>query len=99
MVSAMAGGLLPRSARCCAAQRPECYRSAISICKSVMESLMEIDTEDFRIAAGKTVDLAKWPTEVKRLYKSKEHYREQLAGHIAELSALQEIHFAANRYA
>ena len=60
---------------------------------------MKIDTDDYRVAGGKTIDLAKWPTEVKRFYKSKEHYREQLAGHIAELSALQEVHFAANRHA
>jgi PPK2 family polyphosphate:nucleotide phosphotransferase len=63
------------------------------------EYRMRIDTDDYRVGEGKKVDLAKWPTDVKRLYKSKDHYRELLATHVAELSALQEIHYAANRHA
>ena len=60
---------------------------------------MKMDTDDFRVGEGKTVDLTKWPTEVKRYYKSKEHYAELLADHIAELRELQEVHYAANRHA
>src|SRR5665213_1684505 len=60
---------------------------------------MKMDTDDFRVGEGKTVDLAKWPTEAKRYYKSKDHYAELLAGHIAELRELQEVHYAANRHA
>ncbi len=59
---------------------------------------MKIDTDDFRVPEGKTIDLAKWPTEVKPYYKSKHHYKELLSEHIAELSKLQEVHYAANRY-
>ncbi len=33
------------------------------------------------------------------MYKSKTHYRRLLADNVAALSALQEIHYAANRYA
>ncbi|MEJ0097054.1 MAG: ADP-polyphosphate phosphotransferase [Bauldia sp.] len=60
---------------------------------------MKVSTEDFRVPEGEAVDLAKWPTEVRPVYKSKAHYKRLLADHVAELSALQEIHYAANRYA
>jgi PPK2 family polyphosphate:nucleotide phosphotransferase len=67
--------------------------------KKTTERSMKIDTDDYRVGEDKAVNLAKWPTEVKRYYKSKEQYEALLADHVAELSALQEIHYAANRYA
>ncbi len=36
---------------------------------------MKIDSNDFRVPAGKDVDLAKWPTLGKPACKSKKHYR------------------------
>ena len=60
---------------------------------------MKIDIDDFRVAAGKKLNLGKWPTRVKRVYKSKEHYQQLLARQVEELSELQRMHYAFNRYA
>ena len=60
---------------------------------------MKINSEDFRVPAGKDVDLKKWPTLVKPAYKSKKKYKQLLAKHIDELSSLQQLHYASNRYA
>jgi PPK2 family polyphosphate:nucleotide phosphotransferase len=60
---------------------------------------MKINPEDFRVGAGKMVTLKKWPTRINSFYKSKEHYRERLGEHIEELSALQNLLYAHNRYA
>ncbi len=60
---------------------------------------MKIHTEDFRVPEGEDVDLGKWPTDVGPLYKSKKHYKERLDDHIAQLSALQQLHYASGRYA
>ena len=60
---------------------------------------MKIHTEDFRVPEGEDVDLGKWPTDVGPLYNSKKHYKERLDDHIAQLSALQQLHYASGRYA
>ncbi len=60
---------------------------------------MKIDSKDFRVRAGKKVNLSKWPTVVKPVYKSKKQYRELLEEHVGELSKLQQLHYASNRYA
>jgi len=60
---------------------------------------MKIDPDDFRVKEGHTVALRNWPTKVKPVYKSKEHYHEILAAHVAQLSALQELLYASDRYA
>ena len=60
---------------------------------------MHIDTDDFRIRAGKKIDLKKWPTRVKPIYKSKEHYQQLLAEQVEQLSALQRLHYASNQHA
>lgn len=60
---------------------------------------MKIHIKDFRVPAGEKIDLKKWPTDVKPVYKSKEHYKEKLDEHIAKLSALQQLHYASARYA
>jgi PPK2 family polyphosphate:nucleotide phosphotransferase len=60
---------------------------------------MKIDPKDFYVRAGSTVDLRAWPTKVKPVYKSKEKYQELLSGHVAQLSALQQLLYASNRYA
>ncbi len=60
---------------------------------------MKINTEDFQVAAGKTVDLKQWPTRVKPYYGSKEAYRHLLGSHVEELQALQELLYAADSYA
>jgi PPK2 family polyphosphate:nucleotide phosphotransferase len=60
---------------------------------------VKIDAKDFRVASGKRVKLSKWPTIVKPIYKSKEEYKDLLDKHIAELSSLQQLHYASDRYA
>ena len=60
---------------------------------------MRIDSAAFRVREGHDVDLRKWPTVVEPVYKSKEHYHELLEEHVAQLSSLQELLYASNRYA
>ena len=60
---------------------------------------MKIDTEDYRVQEGKSVDLTKWPTRVKPVYASEEDYQKALKQHIEELSSLQGLLYAFNRYA
>jgi PPK2 family polyphosphate:nucleotide phosphotransferase len=60
---------------------------------------MKITSKDFRVRPGKTVDLKDWPTAVKPFFKSKERYQELLKEHTEELSSLQQLHYASNRYA
>jgi PPK2 family polyphosphate:nucleotide phosphotransferase len=62
-------------------------------------SQMRIHTKDFRVREGNEVDLKKKPTKVDPVYKSTEQYRKILEKHIAQLSALQQLHYASNRYA
>jgi PPK2 family polyphosphate:nucleotide phosphotransferase len=60
---------------------------------------MKIDATEFRVPAGEKVDLKKWPTLAKPVYKSKKHYHKLLQRHVEQLSALQRLHYASNRYA
>jgi PPK2 family polyphosphate:nucleotide phosphotransferase len=60
---------------------------------------MKIKAEDFRVRPGAKVALREWPTRVKPYCKSGKRYRKLLGEHVEELSALQQLHYAANRYA
>ena len=60
---------------------------------------MKINTKDYRVLEGHKVHLRKWPTQVDAVYKSKEHYQKLLQEHVAQLSSLQELLYASNRYA
>ncbi|MDR3457397.1 MAG: polyphosphate kinase 2 family protein [Verrucomicrobiae bacterium] len=60
---------------------------------------MKIHSDDFRVAPGKNVDLKKWPVQVRPFYKSKDHFKEQLAGHKEQLAAQQELLYASNQHA
>jgi PPK2 family polyphosphate:nucleotide phosphotransferase len=60
---------------------------------------MKINSKDFRVRSGKQVDLREWPTSVKPFSKSKKQYKELLEQHVEELSSLQQLHYASNRYA
>ena len=60
---------------------------------------MKISSKDFRVLEGHEVNLRKWPTNVKPVYKSKEHYQKLLGEHVAQLSSQQELLYASNRYA
>jgi PPK2 family polyphosphate:nucleotide phosphotransferase len=61
--------------------------------------MMKIDSKDFLVRPGKKVELRKWPTIVKPFCESKEQYQELLEKHVEELSSLQRLHYASNRYA
>ena len=60
---------------------------------------MKITPKDFRVQPGDKVKLAQWPTTVRPYYESKTEYQELLEKHVAELSSLQQLHYASNRYA
>ena len=60
---------------------------------------MKMNANDFRVSPGKKVRLKEWPTIVKPFCKSKKQYQELLEKHVEELSALQQVHYASNRYA
>ncbi|HSR09399.1 MAG TPA: ADP-polyphosphate phosphotransferase [Bryobacteraceae bacterium] len=54
---------------------------------------------DFCVRPGEKVNLKKWPTIVKPFCKSTNQYKELLDEHVKELSSLQQLHYASNRYA
>ena len=59
---------------------------------------MKIKSDDFRVHEGKDVKLHKLPTQTKPIYGSTQDYHDMLAQHVAELSALQQLLYASNRY-
>jgi len=58
-----------------------------------------IDSKEFRVPPDKKVDLGEWPTVVKPCYKGKKQYKAILERHVNQLSSLQQLHYASNRYA
>ncbi len=60
---------------------------------------MKIDVTDFAAQPRRKVKLKEWPTRIKPFYESEEHYRKTLAQHVKQLSAMQDLLYAHNRYA
>jgi PPK2 family polyphosphate:nucleotide phosphotransferase len=60
---------------------------------------MSIKSSDLRVPAGEEVSLEKWPTLVKPLYKSQKDYAKLLQQQVEELSSLQRLLYASDRYA
>ena len=60
---------------------------------------MKIHSKDFRVPHNKKIDIKRLPTIVKPFCKSKKEYKDLLEEHIAELTSLQQLHYASNRYA
>jgi PPK2 family polyphosphate:nucleotide phosphotransferase len=60
---------------------------------------MKIDSAAFRVPAGKKISLKKWPTRAKPAYKSKQQYQQLLTQQVEQLSTLQRLHYASDRYA
>ena len=60
---------------------------------------MKVSSNVYRVREGDEVNLKKWPTIIDPVYKSKEQYQELLGEHVAQLSSLQHLHYASNRYA
>jgi len=63
------------------------------------KSKTKISSEDFRVPPGKKVKLNEWATSVKPVCDTKERYKEVLEEHVEELSSLQQLHYASNRFA
>jgi len=60
---------------------------------------MKFRSTDFRVEEGHKVNLDKWPTTIEPLYESKKQYQKILANHVDQLSSLQQLLYATNRYA
>ncbi len=60
---------------------------------------MKIDCDDFRAPEGKKLHLRHWPTQTKKVYRSKEDYEQILADHVDRLDKQQRLLYASNRYA
>jgi len=60
---------------------------------------MKIQSDDFRVHPGKEFKLSDRPTIIQPFSKSKKQYRKTLESHVAELSSLQQLHYASHRYA
>src|SRR4030095_5245348 len=60
---------------------------------------MKIDSKDFRVREADKLNLKKWPTEVKPYYASKKQLKKMLRAHVKEMSELQNLLYASNRYA
>ena len=60
---------------------------------------MRINSKDFRVPPGAKVKLREWPTTVKPFCKSTKQYQKLLEEHVEDLSSLQRLHYASNRYA
>jgi PPK2 family polyphosphate:nucleotide phosphotransferase len=60
---------------------------------------MKITSDDFRVRKGSDVNLSKWPTRIDAVYKSKVQYAKLLEQHVAQLSAMQQLHYASNSHA
>ncbi len=60
---------------------------------------MKIHSKNFRVRPGKKMDLGKWPTIAKPVFKSKKQYQKLLEKHVEKLSSLQQLHYASGRLA
>lgn len=60
---------------------------------------MSIDVNQFRVREADEVDLSRWTTQIKPLCKSKKAYRKLLQDHVEQLSDMQRLLYASNRYA
>jgi PPK2 family polyphosphate:nucleotide phosphotransferase len=60
---------------------------------------VKIQSNNFRVHPEKEFKLSDRPTVIKPFCKSKKQYRKTLESHIAELSSLQQLHYASHRYA
>jgi PPK2 family polyphosphate:nucleotide phosphotransferase len=59
----------------------------------------KINSGDFRVRHGEKVKLREWPTRMKAFCKSKKQYQKLLEKHVEDLSSLQRLIYASDRYA
>lgn len=60
---------------------------------------MKINSKEFLVREDEKVNLQKWPTNIEPIYKSKVHYQQLLAEHVAHLSEQQQLLYASNNHA
>lgn len=60
---------------------------------------MKINSDSFKVQEGEKINLKNRSTLVKPVYKSKKEYKKLLEKCVDELSELQRLHYASNRYA
>jgi PPK2 family polyphosphate:nucleotide phosphotransferase len=60
---------------------------------------MKINSKDFRVRPGEKVKLREWPTRVKPICRTKKRYQKLLRDHVVQLTVLQRLHYASDRYA
>jgi PPK2 family polyphosphate:nucleotide phosphotransferase len=59
---------------------------------------LKLQSRELRVPPGKTLNLAKWPTATKPVYRTKSAYKAMLQDHVQQLSALQRRLYAHNQY-
>ena len=60
---------------------------------------MKLDIEKFMVHENHIADLSNRPTRIKPVYDSKKEYKGLLDEHVTQLSSLQNVHYASNKYA
>jgi len=60
---------------------------------------VKIDSNLFRLGFAEKLDLTEKPTSIEPLFKSARQYKKILKNHVKDLSALQRLHYAADRCA
>ncbi len=60
---------------------------------------MKVNSKDFRVSEGEKIKLEKWPTRITPVFESKDDYHDILEKRVNELSDLQRMLAAHNRYA
>ncbi|MCP8688444.1 hypothetical protein [Marinobacterium sedimentorum] len=60
---------------------------------------IKINSQDFQVSPGEEFKLSERRTKAKPFFKSKKHYHKRLDESVEELSELQRMHYASNRYA
>lgn len=59
---------------------------------------MKIDTSEYRVQPGETVDLSQRATKIKPVYDAKKKYKKMLEAQVEQLSDLQRLHYASNQH-
>ena len=60
--------------------------------------MKKIEADDFRVRPNRKVDLDKWPTLSKPLYRSEDEYETALSEHVRKLSKQQGLLYASDSY-
>ena len=60
---------------------------------------MKIKFKDYRVRESEKINLKKWPTKGKPVYQSKKQYQKLLEEQVEQLSSLQRLLYASDRYA